>query len=163
MANLVEHVMINKLGDELDDAITFAGGDTSNVDNIMQYPIIIRDQLGKSYNKNILIEGDSCIIIADKEGRDEYNTEYATGIKTGLNPEAYYIRICTAVKDIEPLYIDLTPITDLISEGGLINIEEIVSRIINSSEMQDQVHIEVENYLSENTTDEGINVDELNW
>lgn len=49
MASLLEHVMINKLGDDLDAAITAVGGDTSNVDHIMDYPEIIRNQL---INKN---------------------------------------------------------------------------------------------------------------
>ena len=47
MASLTEHVMINKLGDDLDEAITFVGGDTSSVTNIMQYPQIIKDQLNR--------------------------------------------------------------------------------------------------------------------
>ena len=79
MAGLVEHVMINKLNDDLDSAITFAGGDTSGVTNIMQYPQIIREQLGSGNiptSKSIILEGDSCIITSSPEGWDEYNTDY---------------------------------------------------------------------------------------
>lgn len=150
MAGLVEHVMINKLGDDLDDAITFVGGDTSEVHNIMQYPRVIREQLmaGKiDLNKSIILEGDSCVIIADAEGRDQYNTEYATGIKTGLNPGAYYIRLCTAVSDIEPVYIDLTPIFSDIEIGGL-DIDEVVSRVISSNEIKVAIQNEVNKVLS---------------
>ena len=131
MASLTEHVMINKLGDDLDEAITFVGGDTSSVTNIMQYPQIIKDQLNSANIslKEIILEGDSAIIIADETGRDEYNTSYAVGVKTGLNPGAYYIRICTAVKDIEPVYIDLTPIMDQISLED--DIQTIFTKIIN--------------------------------
>lgn len=49
MASLLEHVMINKLGDDLNAAILAVGGDTSSVDHIMDYPEIIRNQL---VNKN---------------------------------------------------------------------------------------------------------------
>ena len=57
MASLTEHVMINKLGDDLDEAITFVGGDTSNVSHIMQYPQIIREQLSANN-----IHGDELIL-----------------------------------------------------------------------------------------------------
>ena len=129
MASITEHVMINKLGDDLDSAITFVGGDTSNVTNIMQYPQIIRDQLGCGMQprKEIILEGDSCIIEADEQGRDVYNTEYAIGEKTGLNPGTLYLRLCTAVKDIEPVYIDLTRI----SSGSDADIEAIINQIID--------------------------------
>lgn len=133
MASLTEHVMINKLGDDLDEAITFVGGDTSNVSHIMQYPQIIREQLsaGKiDLNKSIILEGDSCIIIADSEGRDQYNTEYAIGEKSGLNPGAYYIRICTAVKDIEPVYIDLTQIIGS-NDPSDIDVQELINRVVD--------------------------------
>ena len=188
MADLVEHVMINKLGDELDSAITFAGGDTTGVSNIMQYPSIIRDQLGKVNNKSIILEGDSCIIIADEEGRDQYNTEYAIGEKTGLNPGAYYIRICTAVYDIEPVYIDLTPIMNGITPGE-VDIDKIIQEVINSPEIQEEIQNEVSKALSRldivpkeefdilsnqvssiderlsqiTSNDEGIDVNELKW
>ena len=150
MASLTEHVMINKLGDDLDSAITFVGGDTTGVDNIMQYPAIIREQLsasGINFNKSIILEGDSAVIIADSEGRDSYNTEYAIGEKTGLNPGAYYIRICTAVKDIEPVYIDLTPVIDLVSNGESIDIDAIVERVIKSPEIVKVIQNEINNQI----------------
>lgn len=131
--------MINKLGDDLDSAITFVGGDTSQVSNIMQYPDIIREQLsaqGVTPGKEIILEGDSCIIIADSEGRDEYNTEYAIGVKTGLNPGACYIRICTAVKDIEPVYIDLTPVMSNI-ESCDVDIDSIVKEVLSQIDLSD--------------------------
>lgn len=152
MASLTEHVMINKLGDDLDEAITFVGGDTSSVTNIMQYPQIIKDQLNSENTslKEIILEGDSSIIIADETGRDEYNTSYASGVKTGLNPGAYYIRICTAVKDIEPVYIDLTPVTDLIQSGGeVVNIDTIVKKVIESPEIKDAINKEVQSHLED--------------
>lgn len=158
MASLTEHVMINKLGDDLDEAITFAGGDTTDVTNIMQYPQIIKEQLsaccGSMMIKEMVLEGDSAIIIADEAGRDEYNTLYASGIKTGLNPDSYYIRICTAVKDIEPVYIDLTPVTDLIqTSGGVVNIDAIVKKVIESPEIKDAINKEVQSTIENITTD----------
>lgn len=135
MASLTEHVMINKLGDDLDEAITFVGGDTSKVDNIMKYPQIIKEQLsagGIKLDKSIILEGDSCVIIADEGGRDVYNTEYAVGEKTGLNPGAYYIRICTAVEDIEPVYIDLTPIFENFNDDSGLTESEVLLLIEKS-------------------------------
>lgn len=139
MAGLVEHVMINKLNDDLDSAITFAGGDTSGVTNIMQYPQIIREQLGSGNiptSKSIILEGDSCIITSSPEGWDEYNTDYASGRKTGLDPNTMYVRICTAVKDIEPVYISLTPVTDKIGTGG-VDIDDIVNKVVDELDLSD--------------------------
>lgn len=45
MASLLEHVMINNLSDELNEAITSVGGDTSSASGPRDYPDIIRDQL----------------------------------------------------------------------------------------------------------------------
>lgn len=45
MASLLEHVMLNKLSEEINDAINDVGGDTSNISGPMDYPDIIRDQL----------------------------------------------------------------------------------------------------------------------
>lgn len=152
MASLTEHVMINKLGDDLDDAITFVGGNTSSVTNIMQYPQIIREQLSASniHGDELVLEDDTCIIIATDDGRDEYNTRYASGVKTGLNPGAYYIRICTAVEDIEPVYIDLTPVTDLIqSGGGIVNIDTIVKKVIESPEIKTAINQEIQSHLED--------------
>ena len=152
MASLTEHVMINKLGDDLDNAITFVGGDTSSISNIMEYPQIIREQLSAGGSVNLtelILEGDSAIIIADETGRDEYNTKYATGIKTGLNPGAYYIRICTAIKNIEPVYIDLTPVTDLIQGGGeSMDINTIINKVIESPEIKVAINKEVQSQVN---------------
>lgn len=138
MANIMEHVLINKLGDDLDSAITFVGGDTSNVSNIMQYPQIIRNQLGcgTQLGKELILEGDSCIIEADEQGRDYYNTEYAVGEKTGLNPGTLYLRICTAVKGIEPVYIDLTRVS---GGGSSIDIDQIVNKVLAKIDLSDIV------------------------
>ena len=153
MASLLEHTMINKLDKELGDAILDVGGSIDGVDNIMQYPNVIRKQLssnGINLTKNIILEGDSCIIIADEGGRDEYNTEYAVGEKTGLNPGAYYIRICTAVKGVEPVYIDLTPVTDLIQSGGeVVNIDTIVKKVIESPEIKVAISQEVQSHIED--------------
>lgn len=128
MANLVEHVMLNKFTDELDEAITLVGGDTSHVSHFSEYPEVIKSQLiaGKIPSEYIL-EGDSSIIIADENGRDKYNTQYAVGEKTGLIPGAVYIRICTAIKNIEPVYIDCTTIKEV-----FFNDEDLDKQIIET-------------------------------
>lgn len=149
MAGLLEHVMINKLGDDLDEAITLVGGNTSGVTNIMQYPLIIKDQLTAGDapaipKKELILEGDTCIIKSDENGYDIYNTQYASGTKTGLNPNTLYIRICTAVKGIEPIYIDTTPLSEII---GDIDMENIINEVIGSIPF----------------TDEGVDANELNW
>jgi hypothetical protein len=147
MASLTEHVMINKLGDDLDEAITFAGGDTSAVSHINQYPQVIREQLraGGILENEILLEGDSCIIRSDENGWDVYNTKYASGKKTGLNPGTLYIRICTAVSGVEPVYIDATPILQDIDERLIVvqnTVNEVSERVVkleeDNEEDQDQ-------------------------
>lgn len=64
MANLLEHVMINKLGDDLGEAITEVGGDVSGIDNIMDYPEYIKNNLtaGTPGESVLLQEGDGIII-----------------------------------------------------------------------------------------------------
>lgn len=159
MASLLEHTMINKLDKELGDAIREVGGNIDNVDNISQYPNIIREQLssnGINLTKNIILEGDSCIIIADEEGRDVYNTEYATGEKTGLNPGAYYIRICTAVKGVEPVYIDCTPISNGNMPGD-VDIQDIINRLYETETQIEYLDKRVD-YLEKAESD---NIDEI--
>lgn len=153
MASLTEHVMINKLGDDLDSAITFVGGDTRGVSNIMQYPEVIRTQLvGRGEDgevKEYITEDDTCIVIADEEGRVEYNTRYHSGEKTGLNPGAYYIQISTAIEGISPVYIDLTPIMDKIQEGGGdVDVDKIVDRVIEEIMSSDEFQTEIQNEIT---------------
>ena len=156
MASLTEHVMINKLGDDLDDAITFVGGDTSNVSHIMQYPQIIREQLSANniHGDELILEDDTCIIIATDDGRDEYNTRYASGVKSGLKRNSYYLRICTAVQDIEPIYVDLSPIMDQISsEDDIQTIFNKLENIENRIEILEQSDKEDINEIALKVTD----------
>ena len=156
MASLTEHVMINKLGDDLDDAITFVGGDTSNVSHIMQYPRIIREQLSANniHGDELILEDDTCIIIATNDGRDEYNTRYASGVKSGLIPNSYYLRICTAVQDIEPIYVDLSPIMDQISsEDDIQTIFNKLESIENRIEILEQSEKDDINEIASKVTD----------
>lgn len=156
MASLTEHVMINKLGDDLDDAITFVGGDTSNVGHIMQYPQIIREQLSANniHGDELILEDDTCIIIATDDGRDEYNTRYASGVKSGLIPNSYYLRICTAVQDIEPIYVDLSPIMDQISsEDDIQTIFNKLETIENRIEILEQSEKDDINEIASKVTD----------
>ena len=65
MASLLEHVMINKLSDELNEAITSVGGDTSSASGPNDYPGIIRDQLtlkGGTSEVGVLKEGDGITV-----------------------------------------------------------------------------------------------------
>lgn len=65
MASLLEHVMINKLSDELNEAITSVGGDTSSASGPKDYPGIIRDQLtlkGGTSEVGVLKEGDGITV-----------------------------------------------------------------------------------------------------
>lgn len=70
MANLLEHVMINKLGDDLGEAITEVGGDVSGIDNIMDYPEYIKNNLtaGIPGESVLLREGDGIIIKKNSNG-----------------------------------------------------------------------------------------------
>lgn len=45
MANLTEHVIINKLNKDINTAILAVGGDTTNADGLPHYSQVIRDQL----------------------------------------------------------------------------------------------------------------------
>lgn len=106
--------MINKLISGVSNAIVKVGGDISNVSSPAEYADVIREQLsrtGSVLNKEIILDGYSCIIEADENGCDYYNTEYYVGSKTGLKPKTLYLRICPAVVDGSPIYIDLTRIT----------------------------------------------------
>jgi chromosome segregation ATPase len=84
--------------------------------------------------KEVIVDEDNYIIFADSQGRDYYNTRYASGIKTGLEPGSMYIRICTAVKNIDPIYIPLDPLIKNLptGEGGNVNINEIVNEVLKS-------------------------------
>jgi hypothetical protein len=77
MASLLEHVMINKLGDDLDAAITAVGGDTSSVDHIMDYPEIIKNQLINKNNQDDPDQpgGSDVEIDIDKIVSDVVNSE----------------------------------------------------------------------------------------
>jgi hypothetical protein len=61
MGSLVEHALINKLDNDLNNAIKFVGGDTSNVTHISQYPDVIKGQLSSTGN----------IIDLDNDGLNE--------------------------------------------------------------------------------------------
>lgn len=161
MARLVEHVMINKLEDDLDSAITFVGGDTSNVNNIMQYPSIIREQLTANGSTNCdmlaIVQSCSGIIRSDSNGCDIFDTPYGRIIKDALDPNELYIRICVLnkisksaedVNPIYPIYIDLTLLFDDIKMGD-IDIDEVVSRIISSNEIKAAIRDEVNKTLND--------------
>ena len=181
MANLTEHVILNKWDNDINDAIVAVGGDTQGSAGLPDYAKIIREQLvargatpSPSPGVEFILEGDSCIIEADATGCDPYNTEYAVGIKSGLIPGVLYLRLCTAVKDIEPVYIDLQRLT-----GTQVDIDAIINELLNSNTFQEitqdieilqetkvdeeEVRVIVNNVLKENANDTGINVDELNW
>lgn len=69
MASLLEHVTLNKLTDELSDAITDVGGVISNEDGPMDYPNIIRNQLtAGSGIKGKIYEGDGITIEQVEDG-----------------------------------------------------------------------------------------------
>jgi hypothetical protein len=178
MANLAEHVMMNKWDDDINNAIISVGGKTEGSSGLPDYANIIRNQLISKDNciqngKEILLEGDSCIIEADETGRDNYNTEYAIGVKTGLVPGTLYLRICTAVKDLEPIYIDLTRLN---INDDLIDIDSIIAELLNSRNFMTQITNDISENISqdveslvndiitENTMDsKGIDINELNW
>lgn len=190
MANLTEHVIINKWDNDINDAITAVGGNTEGAGGFPDYAKIIREQLvakgigpEPEAGKEFILEGDSCVIEADDNGCDYYNTEYAIGIKTGLIPGTLYLRLCTAVKDIEPVYIDLTRVC---GEGGEVDIEKVIEEVLKSTEFislqdninnvqnqitqlqetkieKDEVTIIINEAISDLGNNEGIDVDELNW
>lgn len=58
--NLVDKVIMNNFVDSIDEAIKDVGGDTSQVENVCDYPDIIREQLVAGYGTSDinLVEGD---------------------------------------------------------------------------------------------------------
>lgn len=155
MGNLTEHVMLNKWDNDINDAIVAVGGDTSGSSGLPDYASIIRNQLvakgispTPEAGKELILEGDSCIIEADENGRDHFNTEYAVGIKTGLIPGTLYLRLCTAVKDIEPVYIDLTRV----SGGEIMDIDVIINELLNSQSFINAVKDETVQEVTQEVT-----------
>lgn len=141
MANLTEHVIINKWDNDINEAITAVGGNTEGAGGLPDYASIIREQLvargvtpTPEMGKEFILEGDSCVIEADATGCDPYNTEYAVGIKSGLIPGTLYLRLCTAVKDIEPVYIDLTRVS-----GSDVDIEAIIDEVLKRIDIGENI------------------------
>lgn len=167
MAGLLEHVMINKLGDDLDEAITFVGGDTSNVSHISEYPKVIKQQLTQGASLTIhemIIPEQSKIITSTDTGTDSYSTDYSTGIKSGLEPNTQYLRLCMALVGKEPVYIDMstlstvddTHIMDIVLNSQEFNnlidktnsLESEIENIKNSSDGElKEVIVEEDNYI----------------
>jgi hypothetical protein len=132
MAGLLEHVMINKLGDDLDEAITFVGGDTSNVSHISEYPKVIKQQLTQGASLTIhemIIPGESKLIISSNTGTDSYSTDYSAGTKSGLKPNTQYLRLCMALVGKEPVYIDMSTLDNL-------NEDDIMNIVLGSEELE---------------------------
>lgn len=145
MADLTEHVIINKWDNDINSAIVSVGGDTEGASGLPDYASIIREQLiakncpsAPVDGKEFILEGDSCIIEADENGCDPYNTEYAVGIKSGLNPGVLYLRLCTAVKNIEPVYVDLTRLMN-----GSISVEQVVKELLKNDKFVNNIKNEI--------------------
>lgn len=145
MANLTEHVILNKWDNDINDAIVSVGGNTQGSAGLPDYAKIIREQLvargltpAPEPGKEFILEGDSCIIEADVNGCDQYNTEYAVGVKSGLIPGVLYMRLCTAVNGIEPVYIDLQRLT-----GSSTDIDVIINELLNSNNFIESIKGEV--------------------
>lgn len=127
MASLTEHVLINKLSDDLADAIKSVGGSIPQSSNMLHYPEIIEEQLKASnisLGDEVIVEGCSLVIESDDKGQDIYENNYSSGVKDGLKPNTLYLRLCLAVEDSVPVYIELTKI---IEESN--NIENFIERL----------------------------------
>lgn len=91
MASLLEHVMINKLSDELNEAITAVGGDTSCASGPMDYPGIIRDQLSANGVTGDKLEEGTGVVIEKVDG----------GWRVSANSGATLIRSLKAPHNID--------------------------------------------------------------
>lgn len=154
MANLTEHVILNKWDNDINEAIVSVGGDTTGSAGLPDYARIIREQLvARGVNPDVkpgeefILQADSYIIEPTSEGHDEYRTEYAAGIKTGLIPGHLYLRLCLAIKDIEPTYIDLSRIS-----GGIVDIDEIVNLLLNNQSFIDTLKGETIHEITQEVT-----------
>lgn len=148
MASLTEHVMINRFSDDLDDAIRSVGGNTESVVNITQYPDIIRQQLHAYLPIEIdkyILEDVTCVIHTNENGEDTYDTEYASGVMTGLSPDTLYIRICTTIKDLEPIYIDMTPV---LAEATAGDINAVIVEIFKNPSFVSNINDIISEYMN---------------
>lgn len=135
MAELTCHVMVNKLGDLLDESIRFVGGDTSQVSHIEDYAAIIKDQLimdgGSEYEIKKLETpepGNSTTYNLTKDGKPvgasiniPTNHAISTGVSTkdnwpweGAKKGDTFVKIIVATyPPLKPIYI---PIRNIIKE-----------------------------------------------
>ena len=130
MASLLEHVMINKLSDELNEAIISVGGDTSCASGPMDYPGIIRDQLSANgfTGSNSLVEGDG-VTIERVEGGYKISSNSSAVLIDDLqpihnidgDPNADVIPAGTSIQDVfEKLFEDILPTLPSIIQGDII-------------------------------------------
>lgn len=113
MASLLEHVSLNKLTDQLGEAIASVGGDVSDVDSPFDYPDIIKDQLSAGVGGGNIINGNGIII--EKDGPN---------YKISANADA------TLIRDLNPSHnLDDDANVDIIPAGT--SIQKTLEIIVN--------------------------------
>lgn len=133
MSNLVNHVLMNKLDDELNEAIKEVGGDTSGATGPWDYPAIIKEQLGAKGSCggeiSIDLKAGPGIIIKEIEGQ-KFICGTSGVLTTGaLNPPSgsykqpvsEVIEAGTPVQEVfEALFYKILPKMSSVYKGDII-------------------------------------------
>ena len=134
MSNLVNHVFMNKLDDELNEAIKEVGGDTSGATGPWDYPAIIKEQLeakgsGGGGEISIDLKAGPGIIIKEFQGQ-KFICSTSGALTTGaLNPPSgsykqpvsEVIEAGTPVQEVfEALFYKILPKMSSVYKGDII-------------------------------------------
>ena len=128
MSNLVNHVLMNKLDDELNKAINEVGGDTSGAKGPWDYPAIIKEQLGAK-GMSVDLKAGPGIVIRDFHGQ-KFICSTSGALTTGaLNPPSGsygqpvsdVIEAGTPVQEVfEALFYKILPKMSSVYKGDII-------------------------------------------
>lgn len=142
MSNLVDHVLMNKLDDELNKAINDVGGDTSSARGPWDYPQIIKEQLGSKNAAVDLVAGPG-IVIREHKGK-KFICGTSGALTTGaLNPPAgsykqpisEVIEAGTPIQEVfEALFYKILPRMSSVYKGDIIKSDKFGSDRYNEED-----------------------------
>lgn len=143
-SNLMNHVLLNKLDDELNKAINEVGGDTSSAKGPWDYPSIIKEQL-EAKGMSAELKAGPGIIIRDFHGQ-KFICSTSGALTTGaLNPPAgsykqsvsEVIEAGTPVQEVfEALFYKILPKLSSLYKGDIIRSDEDGSDRYNEEDIR---------------------------
>ena len=106
---VTDQVIINNFASNIDDSIKAVGGDTSSVQNLCDYPKIIREQLVASNVDVNFTDGDGIVIT--KDGTNYIISATSGALTTGaLTSGEYVIPKSTSIQKVfETMFADILP------------------------------------------------------